>query len=40
MKHEKRRFVENVDFITSPGWLNGGQRGPTSDCRLAACIAS
>ena len=24
MKHEKRRFVENVDFITSPGWLNGG----------------
>jgi glutaconate CoA-transferase subunit B len=25
MKHEKRRFVENVDFITSPGWLAGGQ---------------
>jgi glutaconate CoA-transferase subunit B len=25
MKHEKRRFVENVDFITSPGWLKGGQ---------------
>jgi glutaconate CoA-transferase, subunit B len=24
MKHEKRRFVEKVDFITSPGWLNGG----------------
>jgi glutaconate CoA-transferase, subunit B len=24
MKHEKRRFVENVDFITSPGWLRGG----------------
>src|SRR5262249_34599415 len=24
MKHEKRRFVENVDFITSPGWLGGG----------------
>src|SRR3954463_12558905 len=23
MKHEKRRFVENVDFITSPGWLQG-----------------
>ncbi len=23
MKHEKRRFVENVDFITSPGWLKG-----------------
>jgi len=25
MKHEKRRFVANVDFITSPGWLRGGQ---------------
>jgi glutaconate CoA-transferase subunit B len=25
MKHEKRRFVENVDFITSPGWLKGRQ---------------
>jgi glutaconate CoA-transferase subunit B len=25
MKHEKRRFVEKVDFITSPGFLRGGQ---------------
>jgi glutaconate CoA-transferase subunit B len=24
MKHEKRRFVANVDFITSPGFLRGG----------------
>jgi glutaconate CoA-transferase subunit B len=24
MKHEKRRFVEKVDFITSPGYLTGG----------------
>jgi len=24
MKHEKRRFVERVDFITSPGFLQGG----------------
>jgi glutaconate CoA-transferase subunit B len=23
MKHEKRRFVENVDFVTSPGFLRG-----------------
>src|SRR5215216_6118274 len=23
MTHEKRRFVEHVDFITSPGWLRG-----------------
>ncbi|MBM3733343.1 MAG: 3-oxoadipate--succinyl-CoA transferase subunit B [Acidimicrobiia bacterium] len=24
MKHEKRRFVEKVDFVTSPGFLSGG----------------
>src|ERR687894_306272 len=24
MKHEKRRFVERVDFVTSPGYLRGG----------------
>jgi glutaconate CoA-transferase subunit B len=24
MKHEKRRFVERVDFVTSPGFLCGG----------------
>jgi glutaconate CoA-transferase subunit B len=24
MKHEKRRFVEQVDFVTSPGFLTGG----------------
>src|SRR5690606_17293045 len=24
MKHESRRFVEKVDFITSPGFLQGG----------------
>src|SRR5690349_8826462 len=25
MRHEKRRFAENVDFITSPGWIKGGK---------------
>src|SRR5215468_4695709 len=25
MKHEKRRFVADVDFITSPGWIRGGR---------------
>jgi glutaconate CoA-transferase subunit B len=26
--HERRRFVERVDFVTSPGWLRGdGSRG-------------
>ena len=24
IKHEKRRFVEHVDFITSPGFIRGG----------------
>lgn len=23
MQHEKRRFVEKVDYLTSPGWLSG-----------------
>ena len=23
MQHQKRRFVDKVDFITSPGWLGG-----------------
>jgi len=25
MKHERRRFVERVDFVTSPGFLGGGE---------------
>jgi glutaconate CoA-transferase subunit B len=24
MRHEKRRFVKSVDFVTSPGFLSGG----------------
>ena len=24
MQHEKRRFVEELDYFTSPGWLTGG----------------
>jgi glutaconate CoA-transferase subunit B len=24
MQHEKRRFVEKLDYRTSPGWLSGG----------------
>ena len=34
MKHEKRRFVENVDFVTSPGFLQGGSS--RSDAGLVA----
>ncbi|GAI08247.1 unnamed protein product, partial [marine sediment metagenome] len=30
MQHEKRRFVEKVDYLTSPGWLSGPEaRGKT-----------
>jgi glutaconate CoA-transferase subunit B len=32
MKHEKRRFVRDVDFITSPGWIKG--RGSRSEVGL------
>jgi glutaconate CoA-transferase subunit B len=32
MKHEKRRFVEHVDFITSPGWIDG--RASRAECGL------
>jgi glutaconate CoA-transferase subunit B len=38
MQHEKRRFIEKVDYVTSPGWVDGpggrervglpGNRGP------------
>jgi glutaconate CoA-transferase subunit B len=28
MKHEKRRFVNRVDFVTSPGFLSGGDSRP------------
>lgn len=24
MQHEKRKFVNKVDYLTSPGWLDGG----------------
>jgi glutaconate CoA-transferase subunit B len=34
MKHEKRRLVEHVDFITSPGWLRG--RTSRQDAGLSA----
>jgi glutaconate CoA-transferase subunit B len=29
-KHEKRRFPEAVDYITSPGWLTGGNSRESS----------
>ena len=42
MKHEKRRFVEKVDYITSPGWIdrpNGrSKHGLMPDCGPLAVI--
>jgi glutaconate CoA-transferase subunit B len=34
MRHEKRRFVKQVDFVTSPGFLSGG--GARYDAGLIA----
>src|SRR5436305_8995391 len=45
MKHEKRRFVERVDFITSPGFIRGGDSRAKSGlptggmCRVVTDIA-
>ena len=27
MQHEKRKFVEKIDYVTSPGWMDGGPDG-------------
>ena len=40
MKHEKRRFVEKVDFITSPGFLRGADTRAESGLPPAECSAS
>jgi glutaconate CoA-transferase subunit B len=40
-KHERRRFVERVDFITSPGYLDGGdarERAGLTGARPGAVI--
>ncbi len=35
MQHEKRRFMEKIDYVTSPGWIDGpdgrAKRGLPSD---------
>ncbi|WP_419658814.1 GctB: glutaconate CoA-transferase, subunit B [Desulfosarcina variabilis str. Montpellier] len=33
---DKRRFVENVDFVTTPGWLKGGTSRAESGLPLGA----
>lgn len=32
--HERRRFVPRVDFVTSPGWLDGGDRRARAGLRF------
>jgi len=33
MRHEKRKFVSKLDYLTSPGWLGGaGQRQAAGLC--------
>ena len=32
-QHDRRRFVEKLDFITTPGYLDGPGRGRPPDCR-------
>jgi glutaconate CoA-transferase subunit B len=38
-KHEPRRFVERVDFITSPGFLDGGHSREEAGLRSARPVA-
>lgn len=46
MKHEKRRFVKKLDYLTSPGWVCGGEsryakglnRGGISEVITDRCI--
>ncbi len=38
MKHEKRRFVEKVDFITSPGWIRGNDTRSESGLPLGGML--
>jgi len=39
MQHEKRRFVEKLDYLTSPGWLNGGASRSKAGFRRGGPIA-
>ena len=38
--HEKRRFTETVDFVTSPGGSAAATRGGAAGCSSAACRGS
>ena len=36
VNHEKRRFPERVDYVTSPGWLEGGKSREKAGIRWGA----
>ncbi len=44
MQHEKRKFVQKLDYMTSPGWLDGpgarGRAGLSDDSGPAAVITN
>lgn len=39
MQHEKRRFVQKLDYLTSPGWLSGGKSREEAGYRRGGPIA-
>lgn len=39
MQHQRRRFVETLDYFTSPGWLTGGKSRQEAVCRRLVHLA-
>ena len=39
MQHGRRKFVEHLDYLTSPGWLEGGQRRREAGFRRGGPLA-
>ncbi len=39
MQHGRRKFVERLDYLTSPGWLEGGQRRREAGFRRGGPLA-
>jgi glutaconate CoA-transferase subunit B len=39
MQHQRRRFVERLDYLTSPGWLNGGDSRAQAGFRRGGPLA-
>lgn len=39
MQHDKKRFVETLDYLTSPGWLTGGEARKKAGFRRGGPLA-